>query len=457
MRLPRLVLVLVALLLPVLRLAAQRGPNGPSGTGPAQPTPPMPYVTTRALGGLRFDQPLGIVSAPGETNRLFILEKTGRMQVIADVTKPEKKVFLDLTAEIGNLDVERGLLSVAFHPDYKKNHYFYVWLTATNATGSFDRLSRFTTSATDPDQADPKSEQILISQIDRAPNHNGGELHFGPDGYLYLTIGDEGGGNDQFHNSQLIDHNFFSCMLRIDVDQRPGSLKPNPNPAVQPDTYTVPPDNPFVGATTFDSLPVDPAKVRTEFWAVGLRNAWRYSFDPMTGLIWLGDVGQDRVEEVDIIKKGGNYGWNYREGNEAFQVRGQTVRLPPTGVTFDEPLFTYRHPNVPGVTADSGNCITGGLVYRGDALPALKGRYLFTDYVSGWIWALSPVDGKGGKVTGEKIAREKGGGIVAFYQDPRTGDLLVANIAPNSGYIERLVPAPAAAPNALPPAAPAAK
>ncbi len=441
---------LTALALGLTGWLAGQTPGAP--VAPAVPAAPpvMPYITEHALDGMHFDQPLDIVTAPGEPKSLYVLEKSGRIVRIPDVTaaKPERVVFLDLSAEIGSLDVERGLLALAFHPDYQKNHQFYVWFTVTNATNteSFDRLARFKTGS--DGLGDPKSEQPLISQIDRAANHNGGELKFGPDGYLYLTIGDEGQANDVFKNSQLIDHNFFSGMHRLDVDQRPGNLKPSPNPAVHEGTYLVPKDNPFVGATSFNGAPVDPANVRTEFWAVGLRNAWRFSFDSATGLLWLGDVGQDRIEEVDLIRRGGNYGWNYREADGPFLLRGQLARTPPAGISFDEPIFSYRHSNfaLPGNT-DIGNCIVGGFVYHGQALPALQGHYLFADYVSGWIWSLTPVDGKGGKVTVEKIARIVG--IVSFGQDPVTGEVLLANDNQNprtGGFVERLRPNPAYTP-----------
>jgi glucose/arabinose dehydrogenase len=439
----------LSLALPLLGLAAppSKAPSASTAPPAAPPGKPLPYVTQHALGGLRFEQPLGIVSAPGETDRLFILEKPGRMQVIThlDQDKPERATFLDLTAEVGNTDVERGLLSVAFHPDFAHNHYFYVWLTATNAdqSESYDRLSRFTVSATNPNVADPKSEQIIINQIDRAPNHNGGELHFGPDGDLYLSMGDEGKQNDFYKNGQHIDKNFFGCIIRIDVDQRPGSVPPNPHPAVTPGTYTIPKDNPFLGATSFIGLPVDPKNVRTEFFAVGLRNPWRMAFDHTTGLLWEGDVGEDTIEEVNLIKSGGNYGWDFMEGD----IPGPNHAAMPSGLKTEDPLYMYKHTNA------ADNCIIGGYVYRGKALPALDGHYLFGDYVSGRIWSLSPVDGSP-KVTVEMIARERGGGIVAFGQDPRTGDVLIANLAPNSGYIERLVPAPAVPAAAPAPAAP---
>jgi glucose/arabinose dehydrogenase len=463
-------------------VAALQGPRGGGGArggrgGAAYPAAnTLPYLVQPALGGMRFEKPLDIVTAPGEPRSLYILEKeTGKIIRIPDVTKPEKVVFLDVSAEIGNLDNERGLLALAFHPDYQRNRQFYVWLTASNADASvsFDRLTRFTTGA--DGIADPKSEQPLISQADRANNHNGGQLAFGPDGYLYLSLGDEGNFYGEWQNTQLVDLNFFSGMIRIDVDKKPGSLPPNPHPAVHPGTYTIPPDNPWVGAKTFNGRPVDPAKVRTEYWAVGFRNPWRWSFDPVTKLLWLADVGQDRQEEINLVRGGGNYGWNFREGTEAFQIppyRGvanrsyspivppppDPDRVKPETLKFDDPVFIYYHPGLaPAGDNNTGNSVTGGFVYRGSAQPALAGRYIFADYNSGLIWALGPVTAdKDYKLTAkptiELIARRTG--IVTFGQDPVTGDILVANYS--QGTIERLVPNPAPAAPAAPAAAPAA-
>jgi glucose/arabinose dehydrogenase len=458
----------------VAALQPQRGGGGRGGRGASGPAAnTLPYLSQPALGGLRFERPVSIVTAPGEPRSLYILEKdTGQVIRIADTAKPEKTVFFDLSSQLGNLDNERGLLALAFHPDYQRNRQFYVWFTASNANGSesYGRLARFTTGA--DGKGDVKTEQRLISQFDRANNHNGGELAFGPDGYLYLSFGDEGGFNGEFQNTQLIDHNFYSGVIRIDVDKKPGSVAPNPHPAVHEGSYTIPADNPWVNATTFNGRPVDPKKVRTEFWAVGLRNPWRFAFDPVTKLLWLADVGQDRQEEINLIRGGGNYGWNFREGTDSFAIPPYTGRrtqfgpsvppppdpdrVKPDNLKFDDPAFIYYHPGLaPAGDLNTGASVTGGFVYRGAALPALRDRYLFADYNSGLIWALGPVTAdKDFKLTAkpsvEIIARRIG--IVTFAQDPVTGDVLVANYS--GGVIERLVPNPNPAPAAAP-AAPA--
>jgi glucose/arabinose dehydrogenase len=329
---------------------------------------------------------------------------------------------------VGSDDSEQGVLALAFHPDWRRNRQCYVWYTSNLRRGfgttREDRLSRFL-MAPNADVIDANSEVMLIAQEDEAGNHNGGELVFGPDGYLYLSLGDEGGANDQFNNSQRIDKDFFAGILRLDVDRRSGSLTPNPHPAVLPGTYAVPADNPFVGATRFNGRPVDPAKVHTEFWAVGLRNPWRMSFDSATGKLWCGDVGQQRLEEVNLIVRGGNYGWNYREGTQPF------AGTPPAELKFVEPIWEYPH-------RDSGS-ITGGLVYHGERFPELEGKYLFADYLSGRVWALDPDgDRPVGAARVHQIATAPT--IVAFGRDPRTGDILLASLT--GGRILRLVRRP---------------
>ncbi len=398
------------------------------------PAAELPYVAEPAFGKLRFNQPLAIVSPPGDPARLFILEKPGRIMVLTDLAHPRPEVFLDLTDRVGDDAVEQGVLALAFHPDWRKNRQCYVWYTSCHTQGFTtvreDRLSRFLISAQNANVADPASEEQMIAQPDRAPNHNGGELLFGPDGYLYVSLGDEGAANDRFQNSQRIDRNFFSGILRLDVDRGPHSLAPNPHPAVFAGTYAIPPDNPFVGSGSFNGRDVDLAHVRTEFWAVGLRNPWRMSFDTATGQLWCGDVGQDLHEEVDLIVRGGNYGWNYREG--AFPFR----RNPPAAATFIEPIWDYPH------TSDQPKrSITGGFVCRGPGAGALAGQYLFAEYVSGEVWALTPDgDRPGGPARVRQIAAASG--VASFGRDPRDGTVLLASIS--RGQILRLVHNPAA-------------
>lgn len=410
---------------------------------PASP-PASTYATVRAFAPLTFVQPVAVVSPPGETHRLFVVEKTGRIWVVPDVTAatPTRTLFLDLSAQVAtsaDASDERGLLALAFHPNYAVNGLFYVWrtvnATTSAGTGLHDRLARYRVSSADPNAADPASEQPLLTQYDEASNHNGGHLAFGPDGYLYLSIGDEGGANDQFQNSQRLDRDFFAGVLRLDVDRRPGSLPPNSHPAVHAGTYAVPPDNPFVGATSFNGTAVVPSAVRTEFWAVGLRNPWRFSFDSATGRLWLGDVGQGAREEIDVIGRGGNYGWSYREGSGA-GPRGST----PAAASFTAPIWDYPNPA-------QGSAVTGGLVYRGTRLPGLVGHYVFADFVSGRIWSLEPDgDNPVGPERVHLLATD--GGISAFGLDPATGDLLLTDLT--EGVIKRLVAAPAGGSAPLP-------
>lgn len=387
------------------------------------------YTHEEAFPGLTFTNAVALASPPGETNRLFVVEKQGRIVVITNLAAPTRTVFLDISARVStslSVSDERGLLGLAFHPGYATNRLFFVFYTGpattpvpggTNALHNI--LARFQTRADDPSRADPASEVRLIVQYDQANNHNGGDLHFGPDGYLYVSLGDEGGAHDQYQNSQRIDKDFFAGILRIDVDRRPGSLPPNPHPAATTN-YAVPPDNPFVGATQFNGRPVDPARVRTEFWAVGLRNPWRMAFDPVTGWLFCADVGQNAREEVNRIERGGNYGWSYWEGN--FQ-RTNTA-LIPAGFQHARPLLDYGR--------SLGYSVTGGVVYRGHRFTDLHGAYLYGDYGSGRIWAL--------KTDGTNVLENRflfsnplggpfnAGGISAFGTDPRNGDVLYVDL-----------------------------
>lgn len=399
-----------------------RAPN--SSLAAVPPTPPvLGYTYTNAFPGLTFANPVCIATPPNETNRIFILEKIGTIVVITNLAAPTRSVFLDMTARVTtttSVSDERGLLGLTFHPGFATNGYFYVYYTGTantSATGGgnglHDILARYQVSAANPNQANAASYTPLLMQYDLADNHNGGDIHFGPDGYLYVSIGDEGGGNDQYNNSQIITNDFFSAMLRIDVDKRPGNLTPNSHHAVTTN-YLVPADNPFVGATSFNGLPVNPNRVRTEFWAVGLRNPWRWNFDDETGLIYCGDVGQDAWEEIDLIEPGKNYGWAFREGF----VNGPKSAAAPAGFVHAQPLLAYSHA--------SGIAITGGRVYRGLNISQLYGAYVYADYAYGTIWALRHT---GTNVTQNQILfSDPGGGISAFGADPRNGDLLYCDV-----------------------------
>jgi uncharacterized repeat protein (TIGR03806 family) len=423
-----------ALLLAPSPAAAQPLTRTPATSLRLSATPPAAgYSTARVFPGLTFTQPVAIVSQPGDNRRMFVVEKPGRIWVIPDVTAatPTRALFLDLTSRVttstDNND-ERGLLALAFHPRYASNGFFYLWYTTTATTsaggGLHDRLARFRVSATNPNAADLDSEQPLITQRDEAGNHNGGQLLFGPDGYLYLSLGDEGGANDQYQNSQRIDRDFFAGIIRLDVDLQPGSLAPNPHASVHASTYAVPADNPFVGATSFNGASLSATSVRTEFWATGLRNPWRMSFDSATGKLWLGDVGQGTREEINVITRGGNYGWNYREGN----INGPRSN-PPAGVSLTPPIWDYPNPS-------QGQSVTGGIVYRGARYAALVGHYLFADFVSGRIWALRP-DGDNPVPAGNVQLLATDGGISSFAVDPNSGDILLADLT--EGVIKRLV------------------
>ena len=390
------------------------------------------YRLVEAFPGLGVT-PVAITAPPGETNRLFFVEPSGRIRVLTDLSKTgPAAVFLDLVGKTVS-GGEQGLLGLAFHPGHATNGRFFVHRTVTATTAGrtnklHDRLSEFRVSANDPDRADPASEIVLFQQPDEAVNHNGGDLHFGPDGYLYVSLGDEGGGNDQFSNSQRIDKDFFAGLLRIDVDNRPGSLPPNPHPAVV-GNYRVPVDNPFVGATAFNAAAVDPAKVRTEFFAVGLRNPWRFSFDPANGELWIGDVGQDRWESVVVTRKGANHGWAFREGNIAGPKPGMPAGfLTDPRFNYVPPVFVYTH----GSGTDKGNSLTGGLVYRGSRLAQLHGAYVFADYVSGNVWALRRQASGAPRI--ERLLGKTG--IAAFGTDPRNGDILLADV--NGSRVWRL-------------------
>jgi len=388
------------------------------------------YTFTRVFPNLTFPNGVAITTPPGETNRLFIVERQGRVAVVKDLAAPTREVFMDISARV-RLDGfnEMGLLGIAFHPRYAENGRFFLFYTATAANTRQNRLSEFRVRPEDLNRGDPSTERILIQQRDDAVNHNGGDLHFGPDGYLYVSLGDEGGANDTYSNSQKLTNDFFAGILRIDIDQRPGSLPPNPHLGTSTN-YAVPPDNPYVGATSFLGRAVDPARVRTEFWSVGLRNPWRISFDDATGELWVGDVGQGRRESIFVTSAGANHGWAFREGT----IEGPLRTAPADFLTnpayrFTPPIWDYPHQQ----GAAGGFSVTGGLVYRGSRLAQLHGAYVFSDYVSGNVWALVR-SSTGGPPSVVRLGSS--GNIAAFGADPRNGDLLAINH--ETGILRRL-------------------
>lgn len=393
-------------------------------------TPPtFGFTTVDAFPGLTFGQPLCIVTPPGETNRIFVLSKGGQMYAITNLAAPNLSTVMSLAGRVFT-GSESGLLGLALHPGFATNRYFYLFYSVTtnsplsNFTNALhQRVSRFQMTSTNNNVALQNSELVLISQVDPAGNHNGGDLHFGDDGYLYISLGDGGVQYDGSRNSQTITSNYFSAILRIDVDKRPGNLLPNPHGA-NSTNYFVPADNPWIGATNFDGVTINPNNVRTEFWAVGFRNPWRMSFDRVNGFLYCGDVGQDTWEEISVLTKGGNYGWAYLEGLHPGYRASNTVVGP-----FIPPIQEYRHGSGP----EQGNSVTGGVVYRGSRYPELYGWYIFADYVSGNVWKMF-YDGTN-TIPFQRLTGR--GGVAAFGTDPANGDVLLAGTS--SGIIFRLV------------------
>ncbi len=296
-----------------------------------------------------FVQPLFLTHAGDGSDRIFVVEKPGRIKVMPNVDDAVATDFLDIRDQVNPVS-EGGLLSVAFHPEHGTNGLFYVYYTRGTF---FSRVSEFRVSG-DPNVADVESERVLWEVSQPATNHNGGQLAFGPDGMLYVGLGDGGGGGDTFRNGQD-PTTWLAAILRIDVDARTAGLQ-----------YGIPPDNPFVGNSQ---------DWREDIWAYGLRNPWRFSFDRKSGQLWAGDVGQSLWEEVDVIEKGANYGWNRMEGFHCFSPQ---TNCDTVGLTL--PVFEYGH--------DVGASITGGYVYRAARLSGLYGVYIYGDFVSKRIWGL---------------------------------------------------------------------
>ncbi|MBX3141687.1 MAG: PQQ-dependent sugar dehydrogenase [Trueperaceae bacterium] len=338
--------------------------------------------------GLR--QPVVITNAGDE--RLFVAEQSGAVRIVSG-GELLREPFLDLSGELST-GGERGLLGLAFPADYQATGRFYVYYTGD---GGQTVLSRFTVTPGNPDRADPESEEVLLTQAQPYSNHNGGQIVFGPDGYLYVGLGDGGSGGDPQGNGQDLG-TFLGKLLRLDVSGDTG--------------YTVPSDNPFVDRD--GALP--------EIWAYGLRNPWRFSFDRGTGDLYIADVGQEAYEEVNFTPAGTggglNYGWKLMEGLHCYAASS----CDQAGLTL--PVLEYPH------GPQWGTSITGGYVYRGADVPALQGNYVFADFVSGRVWSTSAADG-----WAPRPLFETGFNVSTFGEDA-AGELYVA--AYDSGMIYRV-------------------
>jgi glucose/arabinose dehydrogenase len=330
-------------------------------------------------------RPIVLTHAGDGSNRVFVATEHGVIHVFPNDQKATKApIFLDIQDRVSYNDNqnEEGFLGLAFHPKYKDNGEFFVYYTTKKAKLT-NVLSRFRVRKDDPNKADPASEEEIMRFTKPFWNHDGGTLCFGPDGYLYLTHGDGGAGGDPYDNGQNL-KTLLGKIHRINVDHKdPGK------------NYAVPKDNPFVGNPN----------AKPEIWAYGLRNVWRMAFDRETHKLWAADVGQNLYEEIDIIEKGGNYGWNRREGLHPFGPKG-TGPKPE----FIDPIWEYHH--------DVGKSIIGGHVYRGPRLPELTGHYIYGDYVTGRIWALRYDETKK-RVVANRPIKDKSLPMFSFGEDEK--------------------------------------
>jgi glucose/arabinose dehydrogenase len=348
-------------------------------------------------------RPILLTHAGDGTNRVFVPIQQGTIHVFPnDESATATKVFLDITPRVRYLDKqnEEGLLGMAFHPKFKQNGEFFVFYTDVKSTMT-NVVSRFRVSRDDPNRADPASEEQIIRFEKPFWNHDGGTILFGPDGYLYITHGDGGAGDDPHGNGQNL-KSHLGKVLRIDIDHKENGKN-----------YAIPKDNPFVKHK--DAAP--------ENWAYGIRNIWRMAFDRKTGELWAGEVGQNLYEEIDILKAGGNYGWSIREALHPFSAKGVDVR--PDLI---DPIWEYHH--------DIGKSITGGLVYRGSKLPELDGAYLYADYVSLRVWALW-YDAAKGRVVANREIPGFGKAVPSFGEDEK-GEAYVLIHAPTARVIHRV-------------------
>ncbi len=407
MNMPKPSIVLLGLPGLLALLAACGG--GGSGNGnnvglpPPPPAGPPPVQTQQVFGMINLSFPTALVQAPNDTSRWFAIEQSGRIIVFDDdPVNATGATFLDISARVDSGPNEAGLLGIAFHPDFANNGEVFVSYTAGGPLTSM--ISRFR-SIDNNLTLDPISEEIILTVLQDSGNHNGGNIAFGPDGFLYAGFGDGGGAGDTNGRGQD-PTNLLGTIVRVDVDVAVG--------------YTIPPGNPFAQNIN-PCLQGFGGGSCPEIYAWGFRNPWRFSFDRVTGALWVGDVGQNAWEEVDRVEVGENYGWNVREGANCFS--------PSSGCStaFVDPITEYDH--------SLGNSITGGFVYRGSAIPDLQGHYVFGDFGSGRIWAV-PADSPIG-TTAIEIADT--GHLIASFGEGVDGELYLLDFG-NAGTIHQIVP-----------------
>ncbi|HKW73999.1 MAG TPA: PQQ-dependent sugar dehydrogenase [Terriglobales bacterium] len=371
------------------------GGCGGNSNSPAIPVSLQSIVLQPVVTGLNL--PLGLEPSPDSSNRLFVVEQAGTIHIIQNGALLPTP-FLDISSKV-TTGGEMGLLGLTFHPQFTQNGKFYVNYVRTVSGQIQSVIAEYVVSAANANQADPASERILLTadQVGNFPNHKAGQLAFGPDGFLYFGLGDGGSEGDPLGNGQNT-QTVLGKMMRIDVNTT--------SPGLQ---YGIPPDNPFVNG---GGLP--------EIYAVGFRNPWRFSFDRSTGRLFVGDVGQDKFEEVDIVQKGGNYGWNTMEATHCFNP---SSNCNMTGLAL--PIAEIPHPE--------GEAVLGGFIYDGSALAGLQGQYIFGD-LNGKIWTLQ--EGPSNTFT-RSLLMDSGLSLSSFGQD-QSGELYVADIG--NGRVLKIVP-----------------
>ncbi len=381
---------------------------------------PLPKIELKPVfPALKGERPVWMSEAPDGSGRCFVVYQDGKIVVVKKGSDgSDAKEFLNIVDRHPYFENEDGLLSIAFHPGFKTNGLFYIYYTQQNASDQMKQfqdgrptsfpyrsvVSEFKVSGSDPDKADMSSERILLTVPQPFWNHKGGELAFGPDGYLYLGLGDGGAADDPFGNGQNT-ATLLAKMLRIDVNTR---SKMRVGLRQQELPYGIPTDNPFASELNMAY------SARKEIYAYGLRNPWRYSWDSQTGALWVGDVGQDLWEEVDLVTKGGDYGWSIRESAHHFKPG-------PAGAQLIDPVMEYPHrPSLQrqGMFHDHGIglCVIGGYVYRGKEYTALDGVYVYADYNVGTIWGFR-YDYDAHKVTAEGTLLQQPKNITSFAED----------------------------------------